>query len=115
MACSSFKKIGVFLLITFSGALLFLGSCYAFCDVRGDALLQVGILGLFLGALAVPEIDDKIIKFPVTYQTFIGTGGGVLLGHLVSATTETYIFGGILGAVIRFLAHYWLESINLPC
>jgi len=79
---------------------------------RWDRLPFVVFAGLACGALVVPEFEPKLIPFPAVYQTFVGAVLGGVIGFAFSSPLDWFIVAVFGGAIIGFLAPYWLKYIH---
>lgn len=75
----------------------------------------VGALGFFLGALALPEMEKGIIKRPATYQVVVGVFMGLSATLIFNTEPSWHLAGALSGAIIGYLAPYWLKGVQLPC
>ena len=77
-------------------------------------LCLVFFLGIFIGALAIPEFEPKAIKKPVLFQTIVGTIGGCVAGIIFTNNLDYIIGSSFIGAVIGFSANYWVKHVPIP-
>jgi hypothetical protein len=96
------------------GALFYLVSLFCHCTDKVRHL-NVALLGGFVGALAVPEIDKRLLKNKFAYQTTIGVLLGVVLVYLFGSDTEMYLAGIIIGGVFGASTPIWIKGLQLPC
>lgn len=72
------------------------------------------LLGIFIGALAIPEFEKKAIKNPALFQTIIGIIGGIVAAWAFNAKVEYIILSAVAGAFVGFTAPYWLRYVQIP-
>lgn len=92
------------------------GMLFVFGSVLGsnegfDRHLKIGLLGLFIGALAVPELEDKLIKHPIVYQSIVGVLLGVCAVYMLGLPVEWYFIGMVGGFLLGYLAPFWVKHI----
>ena len=75
----------------------------------------MGLLGVFLGALVLPELEKKLFKRPVVYQIIVGLFLGLGIAYVFEATPEWYATSILLGGFFGSLTRYWWKGISLPC
>ena len=82
----------------------------------GDWLraLFVFLFGLFVGALAIPEIETEAVKNPVLFQTVVGIVGGSIAAVAFQTDFEYVIYSSIIGALLGFTSHYWIKYVQIP-
>ncbi len=74
----------------------------------------VFIFGCFIGALGIPEIEKKAVSYPVIFQTIVGMLGGTTAALSFDASFKYIIVSTVIGAILGFTAHYWLNYIQIP-
>jgi hypothetical protein len=94
----------------------FIFSIFSITFYFGDWLraLLVFLIGIFTGALAIPEFEPNAIKKPIFFQTIVGTIGGLLAALAFSATLEYIAYFAIAGAFLGFTANFWLRHMPMP-
>ena len=114
MNIRNLNKIKEAILISLGLAILF-GS-FSLIFYFGDWLrfAIVFLVGLFVGALAFPELNPKCCKYPTLYQISVGAVAGFLGGFAFNATIETSVSIAIIGGLLGFTAPYWLKHAPIP-
>lgn len=70
--------------------------------------------GLFIGAIAAPELQPKAFRFPAIWQASFGGVAGVTLAASMETSLEALVAGAMIGALLGFLAPYWNNHIDVP-
>ena len=109
------RTVKYFLGISLGGGLLFSGSSVLCRCVSLKTSLIIGLLGFFIGAMALPEMEKGIIKNEVMYQVLIGVLLCITAAFIFNASTEWYFIAVLLGALIGYLSPFWLKYVQLPC
>jgi hypothetical protein len=71
-------------------------------------------MGLFVGALAIPEIESKAVRNPTLFQTVVGTISGTLAAIAFDASNVYIFYASIIGAFIGFTASFWVKHMPIP-
>lgn len=71
-------------------------------------------MGVFIGALAIPELEPKAASSPTLFQTFVGAVGGALAAVALKVDNEYVIYASIIGAFVGFTASFWVKYIHIP-
>ena len=96
------------------GVLFYLSILICVClDSEGN--LKAALLGLFIGALVAPELEGKLIKNKLTYQTIVGISFGVAWMYLLQVDAEYYLAGVLLGGLVGASTPFWAKGLQLPC
>ncbi len=114
MEISNLNKMKEAILISIGFAILF--SLFSLIFYFGDWIrfVFVFLTGLFVGALAFPELNSKCCKYPTLYQISVGCIAGFLGGVALNATIETSVSIAVIGGVLGFTAPYWLKHAPIP-
>ena len=97
-----------------AGLLFYLASLLCNCTDSSKHLF-IGMLGVFIGALAVPEIEEKLIKYKMSYQISIGVLLGALIVFIIGSGSEWYLAGIIGGGIFGASTPIWINGLQLPC
>ena len=71
-------------------------------------------LGIFLGAIGAPELEPKLFRSPVLWQVSFAVVGCVMFAASVSAPLEGYALAISVGAILGYLAPYWIRHVQGP-
>ena len=76
------------------------------------SVLLLGIAGLAIGAMLVPEIEPRSIRTPALWQMSCGALGGALMAVVLHATPLGIACGGMVGAAVGFVAPFWPKWLD---
>lgn len=98
--------------VVFAGLFVLLGGLAHGYAPRSVACLAVA--GLLLGAIAAPEIEPKVFRFPAVWQILFGALAGIAVVSSRQPSTSTVLAGAMIGGVLGFFAPYWIKHIQVP-
>lgn len=77
-------------------------------------MLLLGGAGAIFGLIGAPEVEPKAFRYPTLWQMLFAVLGCILLAVSFSATPEGYAIAVVVGAILGYLAPYWIKHIQAP-
>lgn len=78
------------------------------------SVLFLGSAGLFVGAIAAPELEPKLFRFPRLWQISLSVVGCVLIAVHLQAGALGYSIAVVAGLALGYLAPIWSRDIQIP-
>ena len=83
----------------------------------GYSISSVGLLGAVgfsIGAVAAPELDPKLFRYPALWQVGFSVAGCVAVALLMAARDEGLALAVAVGVVLGIAAPVWVKHVQLP-
>ena len=78
------------------------------------SILFLGGAGAIFGLIGAPELEPKAFRHPTLWQMLFAVLGCTLLAVGLNAPPEGYAMAVVVGAVLGYLAPYWIKHIHAP-
>ena len=79
-----------------------------------DRLVNVALMGFFIGIVTAPELNPEHFKYDWIYQLVAGSFAGAVLGHILGGDSEIIAMFTIGGGVLGFIGPYWIKHVQIP-
>jgi hypothetical protein len=79
----------------------------------GNAIC-LAIAGAFYGAVAAPELEPKVFRYPILWQMAFCILGCLTLAFFFESGAEGYMLAVAAGVVLGYLAPYWVKHMQVP-
>ena len=70
--------------------------------------------GAMVGAIAAPELEPKVFRYPALWQVSFAVVGCVLAAAAWDAPVEGYLLAVVGGAVLGYIAPVWIKRLQVP-
>lgn len=75
---------------------------------------MVALFGVFFGAVAAPELELRVFKYPVMQQSIAGFIAGIMLGLSFDLSIEFLLVFGTAGLIVGGTANIWAKHVPIP-
>ena len=107
-------KIAFVLLCTALGVLTAFAYARSVDEPLYRQLLVGAVWGLFIGGLITLELSSIRSSTKATLQTLAGAGLGFSTAATLAWPGDQMLAAFVIGALLGFLAPYWIRYVNLP-
>ena len=78
------------------------------------SILLLAVVGVLFGAVAAPEIEPGLFRYPVLWQVSFTVMGCIMVAALLGLSFEGYGLAAMVGIIAGYLGPYWIRQVRLP-
>lgn len=78
------------------------------------SMLYLGIAGLLVGAIAAPEFEPGLFRYPTLWQIVFSVLGCNLVAVALHASAPGYGVATIVGVLLGYFARHWIVHFPFP-
>jgi hypothetical protein len=105
-------KAAVFLSVFFALIFVIFGGFSS--GYSATNVLFLGGAGAIFGMIGAPELEPDAFRYPRLWQVLFAVLGCILLALTLNAQPAGYVLAVEVGAVLGYLAPYWIKHIQAP-
>lgn len=78
------------------------------------SVLFSGTAGFFIGAIAAPEFEPALFRYPTLWQIVFAVLGCNLVAAFLDASAPGYGVATIVGVLLGYFARHWIAHVSIP-